>query len=321
MGMNPVKWGIVSTAHINRQVIPPAQASEKCDLIAVASRDAARAEAYAREWGIERSYGSYEALLEDTDVEAVYISLPNSMHCEWSIRAVEAGKHVLCEKPLSRRASEVEEAFDAADRAGRLLSEAFMWRHNPQTRKLTDLVSEGAVGALRVIRSSFSFTIADDPNNVRLLSGLEGGALMDVGCYCVSASRLLGGEPLDTAGVQVLGGDGVDVLFAGAMLHDGGVTSHFDCGFVLPSRDELEVVGEEGSLFLDDPWHAHEPLIEIRRDDGVERVETERANSYQLELENLSEAIRGEAEPLPGRADAVGNARALEAHYASAARG
>jgi xylose dehydrogenase (NAD/NADP) len=321
MGMNAVKWGIVSTAHINRLVIPPAQASEKCDLIAVASRDSARAEAYSGEWGIERSYGSYEALLEDPDVEAVYISLPNSMHCEWSIRAVEAGKHVLCEKPMSSRAAEVEEAFEAADRAGRLLSEAFMWRHNPQTRKLTELVAEGAVGTPRVIRSSFSFTIEDDPNNVRLLSGLDGGALMDVGCYCVSASRLLGGEPRHTAGAQVVGGDGVDVLFAGVMLHDDGVTSHFDCGFVLPSRDELEVVGEEGSLFLDDPWHVNEPLIEIRRDGAVERVETERMNSYQLELENLSEAIRGEAEPLLGRADAVGNARALEALYASAVGG
>src|SRR4029453_12272677 len=257
MGINPVKWGIVSTAHINRAVIPPAQASEKCDLIAVASGDDARAEAYARKWGIERSDCRYEAHVDAPNVEEVYISLPNSMHCEWSIRAIEAGKHVLCEKPLSRRSAEVEEPFDAADRAGRLLTEAFMWRHNPQTRKLTELVSDGAVGALRVIRSSFSFTIADDPNNVRLLSGLDGGALMDVGCYCVSASRLLGGEardtggakgiggdgvdvggycrgaarrlggePRHTAGAKVIGGDGVDVLFAGAMLHDGGVTSH-----------------------------------------------------------------------------------------------
>jgi D-xylose 1-dehydrogenase (NADP+, D-xylono-1,5-lactone-forming) len=316
--MRPVKWGIVSTAHINRLVIPPAQDSEKCDLIAVASRDAARSDVYAREWGIERSYGSYEALLDDPDVEAVYISLPNSLHCEWSIRAVEAGKHVLCEKPLSRRAAEVEAAFDAADRAGRLLSEAFMWRHNPQTAKLTELVGEGAVGTPRVIRSSFSFTIADDPNNVRLLSELDGGALMDVGCYCVNASRLLGGDPLHTAGVQVLGGDGVDVLFSGAMLHKDGLMSHFDCGFLLPERDELEVIGEEGSLFLDDPWHVYEPLIEIRRDGAVERVEIERANNYQLELENLSEAIRSEAEPLLGRGDAVGNARVLEALYDSA---
>lgn len=315
--MRPVGWGIVSTAEINRLVIPPAQGSEKCDLIAVASRDSARAETYAREWGIDRAYGSYEALLEDPDVEAVYISLPNSLHCEWSIRALEAGKHVLCEKPLSRRPAEVEAAFDAADRAGRLLMEAFMWRHHPQTRKLVELLDGGAIGRPRVIRSSFSFTITREPN-VRLLSELDGGALMDVGCYCVSASRLLGGEPRHVAGAQVIGSGGVDVVFAGAMLLEDEVTAHFDCGFVLPSRDELEVIGEEGSLFLDDPWHAHEPLIEIRRGGDVERVETERANSYQLELENLSEAIRGEGEPLLGRADALGNARALEALYASA---
>lgn len=316
--MTPVRWGIVSTAHINRLVIPPAQSSEKCDLIAVASRDSARAEAYTREWGIERAYGGYEALLEDPDVEAVYISLPNSLHCESSIRALEAGKHVLCEKPLSRRSAEVEAAFDAADRAGRLLMEAFMWRHHPQTRKLTGLIDGGVIGRPRVIRSAFSFTVGGDPDNVRLLPELDGGALMDVGCYCVNGSRLLGGEPRHLAGAQVLGPSGVDVLFSGAMLLEDGVTAHFDCGLVLPSRDELEVVGEEGSLFLDDPWHAHEPTIEIHRDGAVERVEAERANSYQLELENLSEAIRGEGEPLLGRADAIGNARALEALYASA---
>ena len=315
--MRPVGWGIVSTADINRLVIPPAQSSEKCDLIAVASREQGRAEAYARDWGIERAYGSYEALLEDPDIEAVYISLPNSMHCEWSIRALEAGKHVLCEKPLSRRPAEVEAAFDAAERSGRLLMEAFMWRHHPQTRKLVELVDGGAIGRPRVIRSAFGFTITREPN-VRLLADLDGGALMDVGCYCVSASRLLGGEPRRTAGIQILAPSGVDVLFSGAMLLDDDVTAHFDCGFVLPSRDELEVVGEEGSLFLDDPWHAHEPVIEVRRGGATERVETERANSYRLELENLSDAIRGEGEPLLGRADAVGNARALEALYASA---
>ena len=315
--MRPVRWGILSTAHINRQVIPPAQASEKCDLIAVASRDAGRAEEYALEWGIERSYGSYEALLEDPDVEAVYISLPNSMHCEWSIRSVEAGKHVLCEKPMSPRAAEVEEAFDAADRAGRLLMEAFMWRFNPQARKLTELVEGGAIGRLRVIRAAFGFTLHDS-ENVRLRPEIEGGALLDVGCYCVSGSRLLGGEPIRAEGVEIVGPTGVDVLFSGAMLFEDGVMGHFDCGFLMPPRDELEVIGEEGSLFLDDPWHAHEPVIEVRRDGGVERVETERANSYGLELDNLSEAIRGEAEPLLGRADAVGNARAIELLYASA---
>src|SRR4051812_49620434 len=151
-----VKWGILSTADINRKVIPGAHESDKVELIAVASRDLGRAEEYAREWEIDRAYGSYEALLEDTDVEAVYISLPNTLHCEWSIRAVEAGKHVLCEKPMSRRPEEVESAFDAAEGAGRLLSEAFMWRHNPQTRRLQELVAAGTIGELRLVRSVFS---------------------------------------------------------------------------------------------------------------------------------------------------------------------
>src|SRR3954466_15319153 len=136
----PVKWGIVSTADINRKVIPGAHASEKVDLFAVASRDEARAEAYAREWGIPRAYGSYEALLADPEIEAVYISLPNTLHAEWSIKSVEAGKHVLCEKPFTRHADEIDQAWDAADRAGKVLSEAFMYRHHPQSKRVRSLV-------------------------------------------------------------------------------------------------------------------------------------------------------------------------------------
>src|SRR5438034_979398 len=192
--MEPVKWGIVSTAHINRLVIPPAHESPKVELVAVASRDQARAEAYAREWGIERAYGSYDALLEDPELEAVYISLPNTLHVEWSVRALEAGKHVLCEKPLSRRPDEVEAAFDAADRSGRLLSEAFMYRHNPQTKRLRQLVDEGAIGELRLVRAAFSFGLYDE-TNIRLRPELDGGALMDVGSYCLNGSRMLAGEP------------------------------------------------------------------------------------------------------------------------------
>src|SRR5437899_2513355 len=148
----PVRWGIISTADINRKLIPGVQASDKAELIAVASREQSRADAYAKDWGIERAYGTYEALLEDPDVEAVYIPLPNTLHCEWSIRALEAGKHVLCEKPMSRRAAEAEAAFDAAEQADRLLGEAFMWRHHPQARRLRELIDDGAVGELRVVR-------------------------------------------------------------------------------------------------------------------------------------------------------------------------
>jgi D-xylose 1-dehydrogenase (NADP+, D-xylono-1,5-lactone-forming) len=311
------KWGIISTAHINRLVLAGARESDQVDVAAVASRDQARAEAYARENGIERAYGRYEALLADPDLDAVYISLPNSLHVEWSIRALEAGKHVLCEKPFDRRPEQVERAFDAADRAGRLLTEAFMYRHSPQTARVKELVESGAIGRLRLVRSAFSFSLGD-AENVRLAADLDGGALMDVGCYCVSGSRLLAGEPEAVYGEQVAGAGGVDLLFTGTMRFPGDVLAQFDCGFVLPGRDELEVVGDEGSLFLDDPWHARTPVIELRREDGIEEVMLEPVDSYRLELENLSAAIEGRAEPLLGREDAVGQARAIEALYRSA---
>jgi D-xylose 1-dehydrogenase (NADP+, D-xylono-1,5-lactone-forming) len=314
-------WGIISTAHINRLVIPGAQESPRIDLVAVASRDQQRANEYARKWGIERAYGSYEALLEDGDVEAVYISLPNTLHCEWSIRAVEAGKHVLCEKPMSRHPDEVEAAFDAADRAGRHLSEAFMYRHNPQTKRLRQLLDDGAVGEVRLIRSAFSYSLYD-PENIRLRTELDGGGLMDVGCYCVSGSRLAaGGEPLSAYGQARTGETGTDWVFAGVMRFGGDVLATFDCGTALPERDELEVIGSEGSLFVDDPWHCKVPVIEVRRDGGVERIELERVDSYRLELENVSDAIDGKAELLLGRDDAVAQARVLDALHRSAENG
>jgi D-xylose 1-dehydrogenase (NADP+, D-xylono-1,5-lactone-forming) len=311
-------WGIISTAHINRKVIPGAQASPEVDLIAVASREQGRAEAYAREWGIERAYGSYEALLADPDIEAVYISLPNNLHCEWSIRSLEAGKHVLCEKPFSRDPEDVEAAFDVADRAGLFLMEAFMYRHNPQTARLRQLLDDGAIGEPRLVRSAFSYGLYD-PDNIRLRTDVDGGALMDVGCYCVSASRLAaGGEPVSASGQAWIGETGTDWVFTGSLRFPGDVLAIFDCGTALPERDELEVIGSEGSLFLDDPFHANRPVIEQRRDGRVERIELEPTDSYQIELENLSAAIRGEAEPLLGRDDALGQARALDALHRSA---
>ena len=316
----PVRFGILSTAHINRLVIPGAHASDKVELVAVASREQTRAEEYARTWEIELAYGSYDALLEDPDVEAVYISLPNTMHCDWSIKAVEAGKHVLCEKPMSRHPAEVEGAFDAAERAGRLLSEAFMYRHNPQTKRLAELVSEGAIGELRLVRSAFSYSLYD-AENIRLRTDVEGGSLMDVGCYCVSGSRLLGGEPERVFGQAYVGASGTDWVFAGAMRFPGDVFAQFDCGTCLPERDELEVVGTEGSLFLDDPWHCKEPMIELRRDSKVELIELDPVDSYRLELENLCDAIRGEAPLLLGREDAVGQARTIEGLHRSAETG
>jgi D-xylose 1-dehydrogenase (NADP+, D-xylono-1,5-lactone-forming) len=317
-----VNWGIISTADINRLVIPPAQASPKVDLVGVASRTQERADGYAAKWGIPRAYGSYEDLLADPEIEAVYISLPNTMHTEWSVKSVEAGKHVLCEKPFTRQPEEVTEAWDAADRAGKLLSEAFMYRHHPQSKRLRALVEEGAIGELRLIRSVFSYSLYDE-DNIRLRTDVEGGGLMDVGCYCVSGSRLAAGaEPESVYGAAWFGPSGTDWVFTGVMRFPGEVLATFDCGTAMPNRDELEVVGSEGSLFLDDPWHADEPVIELRQRDGsVDRIEVEHANSYGLELENVTDAANGEAELLLGRDDAMGQARALEALHRSAESG
>ena len=319
MGVEGVRWGVLSTARINTKVLNGASGSDRVQIAAVASRDGDRAETFAREHGIERAYGSYEALLEDEEVEAVYISLPNSLHVEWSIRALEAGKHVLCEKPLTRRPAEAEEAFNAAERADRFLMEAFMFRHHPQTQNVKRLVESGTIGELRLIRSAFSFPLTD-LGNVRLRHDLDGGALMDVGCYCVSASRLLAGEPEYAQGQQVAARGGVDVRFAGTLRFAGEVLAHFDCGFDLPDRSELEAVGSDGSLVVSDPWHCRAPGIELRRDGESQRIEVEEADSYRLELENLSDAIRGDAEPLLGREDAVGQARALAVLYEAAER-
>jgi len=318
MTYEPVRWGIISTADINRLVIPPAQASEKVDLVGVASRTQERADEYAARWGIPRAYGSYEDLLADPEIEAVYISLPNTMHCEWSTKAAEAGKHVLCEKPMDSDPDKVDDAFDAADRAGTLLSEAFMWRHNPQTKLLQELLHDGVIGELRLVRSCFSYGLYDE-ENIRLQTDVEGGALMDVGCYCVSGSRLVAGaEPESVFGRQWTGPTGTDWVFTASMRFPGEVLALFDCGTAMTNRDELEAIGSEGSLFLDDPWHARTPVIEIRRDGSVERIEPERANSYGLELENLSDVIRGEGSLLLGRDDAVAQARVIEALFQSA---
>jgi predicted dehydrogenase len=315
-----MRLGIVSTADINRTVIPGAHASDKIELVAVASREQRRAEEYAREWGIPRAHGSYEGLLEDPEVDAVYISLPNTMHREWSIRSLEAGKHVICEKPFSKHPDDVEAAFDAADRAGRLLTEAFMYRHNPQAARLIELVREGAIGDLRLIRSAFSYGLYD-ADNIRLRTDVDGGSLMDVGCYCVSGSRLLAGEPESAFGRAFIGPTGTDWVFTGSLRFPGDVLALFDCGTSLTNRDELEVVGSEGPLFLDEPWHANRPVIELRREEGTERIELEPVDSYRLELENLADAIAGEAPLLLGREDALGQARTIGALFASAESG
>jgi predicted dehydrogenase len=317
------RLGILSTAKINRPILAAARASESVDVVAVASRNEEKAQAYAAEHGIERAYGSYDALLVDEEIDAVYISLPNALHVPWSIRALEAGKHVLCEKPLSPDPAAVEQAFDAAERAGRVLMEAFMYRHHPQTKKLSELVEDGAIGELRLVNCCFSFALTELAN-IRMSSELEGGSLLDVGTYCVNASRLLAGEPERVYGEAVHARSGVDTRFVGTLRFPGAL-AHFDCGMDVPGRSYLEAVGSEGSILVPSPFKIEREGFELHRGDADagegEWIEVESADRYQAQLENFAAAIQGEAEPLLGRADAVSQARTLAALVRSAAEG
>ena len=316
-----LRLGLLSTARINRAILDAAGVTDRVEVAAVASRDGTRANEYAREHGIPRAHGSYEELFSDSEVDAVYIPLPNRLHHEWTLRALAAGKHVLCEKPYSRRPSEVEDAFELAEGSGLVLMEAFMYRHHPQMHRVGELVSGGAVGRLRAIRAVFRFRL-DDETNVRLQPELDGGALMDVGCYCVSGARLLVGEPHRVHAEQVLASTGVDVAFHGMLRFADDVVAQFDASFLAPRRQELEAIGDEGSLLVEAPWRADwGGSVLLRRDDEVERIQVERTDSYVLELENFADAVEGRAEPLLGREDALGQARAIEALFRAAETG
>ena len=308
-----MRLGLLSTARINDAILAAARAAERVEVVAVASRDGARADTYAREHGIDRAHDSYEALLGDDAVDAVYISLPNSLHHEWTLRSLAAGKHVLCEKPYSRHPSEVAEAFDAAERAGLVLMEAFMYRHHPQTGIVRSLVEGGRIGRLRSIRAAFTFPLADD-TNVRMQPELDGGALMDVGCYCVSGARLLAGEPLHVQAESVTAPTGVDVAFYGTLRFADDVVAQFEASFLAPRRQELVLAGDEAMLVVGSPWRLDwAGDVELRREGDVELVAIPEADSYLEQLENLEEAVAGRAPALLGRADALGQARALEA--------
>jgi D-xylose 1-dehydrogenase (NADP+, D-xylono-1,5-lactone-forming) len=313
-----LRWGILSTANITNKLLDSGHDQQ---FVAVGSRDLGRARAFASEHGLARAHGSYEELLADPEVDAIYNPLPNALHVEWSIKALQAGKHVLCEKPMSRHPDDVERAFDVAEREGRVLEEAFMWRHHPQLQRARELIAAGDVGELRVIRAAFAFNAAD-PDDIRLQAGLEGGGLMDVGCYCVSGCRALASaEPVRGYAEYVPGGNGgVDVALSATLRFPGDVIAHFDCGLSYVGGGHLEAVGNEGSIFLADPWHGREAVIEVRRSSSVERIATGPANSYALELADFEAAVRGQRPPLLSRADAVAQARTIQALYTSAER-
>lgn len=309
----PIRWGLLGTGAITGKLLAGARRSTEVVVTAVGSRTLERAQAFAAANGIPRVHGSYQDLLADPEVDAVYISLPNSLHHEWTMASLAAGKHVLCEKPYSRHPAHVIEAFDAADAAGLVLEEAFMWRHTPQVRMILELLPR--LGPLRAVRSTFGHLL-DRDHDVRIDALLDGGSLMDVGCYCVSASRLIAGEPVRVSAEQRMGPPGVEVRFAGLMRHPDDVLATFHSGFD-GVTESLEIIGRDARLFLPDPWHSTRGVLYL--DD--EPIQVEPINPYQLELEDVNAAIRGERAPLLGRDDALGQVRTIEALYQAADTG
>ena len=309
-----VRWGILGPGYIATRFMGHAGEAASARVVAVGSRTRERAAAFAATFGIARAYGSYEALLDDPAVDAVYICVPNSLHHHWTVRALAAGKHVLCEKPYSRHPAQVVEAFDAAATAGCVLMEAYMWRHTPQARRFLELLPE--VGTLQAIRATFSFRIGNPPD-VRLQADLDGGSLMDVGCYAVSGARLVAGsEPARVLGEQTLAPSGVDMTFAGLLRFRAGVMATISSGFT-SDHASLEAIGDRGSLLVRGPWNGEARALWL----GDREIPVTPADPYRLELENMSAAILGAAAPLLGREDALGQARTIAALYESAATG
>ena len=315
-----VRLGIIGTGGILDRFLPGARRSPAIDVVAIASRDGERARMVAAATGIPSAFGSYDALLADSSVDAVYICLPNSMHHDWTMRSLAAGKHVLCEKPYSTDPAEVDAAHDVADAGGLVLTEGFMWRHTPHALRFVEELPR--VGELRTIRATFSFGIESE-SDIRLNRELQGGSLMDVGTYCVSASRLLAGrEPVGALGIAWPAASGVDDRFTGILLFGDGLLATLTSGF-RSDHSSIEAIGSRGSLRLDDAFAGRATKLVSSdgfRPDGFE-AEIPRVNPYELELDDFAAAIRDEHAPRLGRADMLGQARALRALYAAAESG
>lgn len=317
-----VRWGVLGAARIAvRRVLPALLRSERSTVVALASRDRARAVEIARQFEIPRVHASYDDVLADPDVDAVYIPLPNSLHHPWTIRCAAAGKHVLCEKPLALNAQEAQLMADACRNRGVLLQEAFMHRFHPQIEKLQELVASGEIGAPWLVRSAFSFPVARD-DDIRLNPELGGGGLMDVGCYCVNISRLLFGEPETAFAVANIEG-GVDVRLAGLLRLDGERAAEFDCGVRAQFRQFCEVVGSAGSIFVERPFQPEERPVTliIRRGDQERRFEIPGTNQYVRMIDHFADCVRTGGTPRYPAEDAVANMRVIDALYGSAKTG
>jgi predicted dehydrogenase len=339
MGTGKVRWGLLSTARINERQIPAIRAAQRSELFAVASQSPQKAQAYADEWQIPRAHGSYEQLLADADVDAVYISLPNTMHCDWAIKAADAGKHILCEKPMALTPQDVDRMGQAAARNGVVLHEAIMMRFHAQTRRLQELMEQKTIGDLRLIRGVMTFTL-ERPEDIRLDAQLGGGSVWDLGGYPVSFIRTMaGGEPVEVHGWQTTSDSGVDLSFAGHLRFAGGAIGQFLSSFAALAHYDADLLGTTGLVRLDMPWannvgatanmHITKPAPVQQSatfSDNVDNVEQqtithENLDPYQDQIDSMEAMILDGADPVVSIADSRGNAATVAALCQSAREG
>jgi xylose dehydrogenase (NAD/NADP) len=292
--MKKVRWGLLSTARINRRLIPAIRAARRGELVAVASRDESRAKAYAAEWGIPRYFGGYQTMLASGEVDAVYISLPNHLHAEWSINALKSGVHVLCEKPFALSLDEVDAMIAASRESGKALAEAFMYRHHLQTKILGEWVRSGRLGEIVLVRSNFTFKL-HEAGDVRLELEMGGGALWDVGVYPVSFAQYVLGAPQRVSALQQLGETGVDETFVGNLEYAGGQLAQVSCSFRSPYHLGAEVLGTQGRLVSDRPFSAMDDgkphLFYYDEEDNRQVIKVPHQELYLGEVEDMHDAI------------------------------
>ena len=325
--MGKIRWGVLSTARIGAEkVIPAMQLGEYCTVTAIASRKLEKAQATARQLGIGKAYGSYEELLADPDVDAVYIPLPNHLHVPWSIKALKAGKHVLCEKPIGLSTAEAQQLLDAARKFPRLkVMEAFMYRHHPQWQRAKQLVAEGKIGEVRTIQSFFSY-YNTDPDDIRNRADIGGGGLMDIGCYCISLSRFIfGAEPRRVCGIMEHDPEfKVDRLASGILEFSNGAST-FTCATQLASYQRVNIFGTKGRIEIEIPFNAppDQPCKVWYEEDGanIEEVALEICNQYTIQGDLFSRAVLEDKEAPVPLEDAVANMRVIEALACSAKSG
>jgi predicted dehydrogenase len=324
--MKKIRWGVLSTAKIGtEEVIPAMQLGKYCTVTAIASRQLEKAQAAARRLGIEKAYGSYEELLADPDVDAVYLPLPNHLHVLWAIKALKAGKHVLCEKPLGLNAAEAQKLLEASRKFPRLkVMEAFMYRHHPQWQWTKKRVSEGKIGELRTIQSFFSY-YNSDPNNIRNKADIGGGGLMDIGCYCISFSRFIfGAEPWRVCGIREEDPEmKIDRLTSGILEFTSG-TSTFTCATQLVPYQRVNIFGTKGWIEIEIPFNApsDRPCKIWHGDDArIEEVILEICNQYTIQGDLFSRAVLEDREVPTPLEDAVANMQVIDALVRSARSG